>query len=359
MMPAGLERIKNARILVVEDSIANQTLARDLLLHAGAHVDLAGNGREAIRAIKDAGQPYDIVLMDLQMPIMDGLEATGIIRGELGYDSLPIIATTANTERKEHIMCLDAGANDCLPKPFHIHELYAVLIRWLKPAEAAHTPGETPGADVDVPSGAGDVTLPGAIAGVDMEVGLSRVGGKRELFASLLVDFADEHDEFARAFDDAAEAGDRDRIRFLVHGIRSTAGNIGADALSGAAGQIERMVASGDDGLEEHLSRFRTAQDELVAAIRSAGIVVRHDREHHGETRGDFDGDETGRLIAKLQDMLEDQDLGAEDEFARLAEMLDGRGHDAVLSEIEENIEALQYSSARQILWRVGKDLVK
>jgi CheY-like chemotaxis protein len=90
MMPEGLDRLRNARILVVEDSIANQTLARDLLLHAGAHVDLAGNGKEAIAAIENADEPYDAVLMDLQMPIMDGLEATGVIRGRLALDKLPI-----------------------------------------------------------------------------------------------------------------------------------------------------------------------------------------------------------------------------------------------------------------------------
>lgn len=359
MMPEGLERIRDARILVVEDSIANQTLARDLLLHAGAHVDLARNGREAISAIKNAGEPYDAILMDLQMPIMDGLEATGIIRGELGYDSLPIIATTANTERKEHKLCLDAGASDYLPKPFHIHELYAVLVRWLKPAGAATAPGETTGAAAGVRPVTGDVDLPPAIAGIDMEVGLGRVGGKRELYASLLISFANEHEEFARAFDEAAAAGDRDRIRFLVHGIRSTAGNIGADSLSGVAGRIEKMVVDGATDLEECLGRFRAEQDELVAAIRDAGIVIRHDREHHRAARGDFDADEAGGLLARLRDMLEDQDLGAEDEFTRLAEMLDGRGHDDVLSEIEENIEALQYSNALQILRRVGKDLVK
>ena len=80
MMPEGLDRIKGARILVVEDSIANQTLAHDLLMHAGCHVDLAGNGMEAIEAVRNASEPYDAVLMDLQMPEVNGLQATAALR---------------------------------------------------------------------------------------------------------------------------------------------------------------------------------------------------------------------------------------------------------------------------------------
>ena len=136
MPPENLNRLRNARILVVEDSIANQTLAGDLLLHAGAHVSLAGNGHEAITAISDAAQPFDAVLMDLQMPVMDGLEAIGIIRNELNQ-TMPIVATSAHSNKLEQERCLAAGADDCLPKPFHINDLYAVLTKCFEINEGA------------------------------------------------------------------------------------------------------------------------------------------------------------------------------------------------------------------------------
>ena len=358
MMPEGLERLRNARILVVEDSIANQTLARDLLLHAGAHVDLAGNGREAINAIRNAASPYDGVLMDLQMPIMDGLEATRIIRGELAQDSLPIIATTANIGKKEQKECLAAGATDCLPKPFHIHELYAVLIRCLKPVEPPSRLVADDAGPVDevVPR---DVVLPATIEGVDIEGGLARIGQKCELYARLLVEFAATNAQLRTELDTAAGAGDLDRIRFLAHGIRSTAGNIGADALSAVAANLERAIVNGDNDIMDHFASFCTNLDEVVVAIRAARIVVGGNRAVKAATKKDLDGDAARESIEKLLEMLEDQDLEAQWEFGKLADMLGGHGHDEALSEMEENIEALQFASARQILSRLGEVFLK
>lgn len=356
MMPEGLDRLRNARILVVEDSIANQTLARDLLLHAGAHVDLAGNGKEAIAAIENADEPYDAVLMDLQMPIMDGLEATGVIRGRLALDKLPIIATTANIGKKEHNQCIAAGATDSLPKPFHIHQLYAVLIRWLGPVKAAAAPGD---ADGDGSPAVGEATLPTAIEGIDVESGLARTGGKRELYASLLLEFAGSSTELQQEFEKAAGMKDWDRIRFLVHGIRSTAGIIGADALSGAAADLERAIVGGDEGLAERLVELRAQLDAIVAAIGAAGVTVRDDRVRAAARQGNFNRGQAERLLGTLLDMLEDQDMDAERNFAMLVDVLAGHGMDRALEEIGANIDALQFSNARQILSRLAEDFRK
>jgi CheY-like chemotaxis protein len=355
MMPEGLDRIRNARILVVEDSIANQTLARDLLLHAGAHVDLAGNGKEAIKAIEDAVEPYDAVLMDLQMPIMDGLEATRIIRGELSQDSLPIIATTANTEKREQKLCRDVGANDYLPKPFHIHELYAILIRWLRPVE--RTSEAVDESRVEQPV-ADDVALPVSIDGVDIMAGLARTGQDRALLAELLVEFANTNKELGHEADAAAAAGDLERVRFLAHGIRSTAGTIGAEALSSVATAVEREIVDGGDGLPALLMKFRAALEGVVSAILSADIVTRSSAVPLSTRGGDFDREKAERLVGILQDMLDNQDLGAQQEFDKLAGMLSGRGHDDTLRELGRNLDALEFSNARQILARVGKGIL-
>lgn len=356
MMPEGLDRIKNARILVVEDSVVNQTLARDLLLHAGAHVDLAGNGREAIEAIQNAVEPYDAVLMDLQMPIMDGLEATRIIRGELGQDSLPIIATTANTEKREQKLCRDVGASDYLPKPFHIHELYAILIRWLKPVE--RTSEAVDESRIDRPA-ADDVVLPVSVDGVDMKVGLARTGQDRALLAELLVEFANTNIGLGQEADAAAAGGDLERVRFLAHGIRSTAGTIGAEALSGAAAAVEREIVDGGDDIPALLKQFRAALEGVVSAILSADIVTRSSAVQLNARGGDFDREKAERLVGILRDMLDNQDLGAQQEFEKLAGMLGGRGYDDTLRELGRNLEALEFSNARQILARVGKGILE
>lgn len=356
-MPDGLERIRNARVLVVEDSVSNQTLARDLLLHAGARVDLAGNGREAIEAIEKAQRPYHAVLMDLQMPVMDGLEASRIIRETFSRDVLPIIATTANTETIELERCLQAGANDILPKPFHIHQLYEILVRWLR--EERTDPAETaldPGFDGAVQEGSG--ALPKSIAGIDMKGGLARVGNKRELYARLLREFADSHKETGRRLEAAFAAGDVARIGVIVHEIRSTAGNIGADRLSGTAAEIEKAVAVQGD-LGELLRDFRKRLKKTVEDIEAAAISVNPRLPVQRSEGGALDLAEVGVLIGSLLELLRDQDFKAQATFERLSEVLSGGGYDTSLAELSEYIEVLDFSTARQMLERMEKEILE
>jgi CheY-like chemotaxis protein len=358
-MPEGLDRIRNARILVVEDSIANQTLARDLLKHAGCHVDLAGNGMEAIQAIRNAATPYDAVLMDLQMPIMDGLEATTLIREELSLNGLPIIATTANVGKKELERCLAAGANDCLPKPFHIHELYAVMVRWVNSGVAGADAG-TSVRDETVCSAPAEaeVMLPAEIDGIDIEDGLARVGQDRKLYAGLLVEFAGSNAQLTVEIDAAFVRGDLERVRFLAHGIRSTAGNIGADALSLAAAELEELIMDGGDDVAGALERFRVELEKTVSVIHAADVGALRGPASWKTGESGFDRDEAEKLIEILLDMLDDQDLDSQREFEKLTGILAGRGHDKTLEEMGKNMEALEFSNARQILMRVGREIL-
>lgn len=357
MMPEGLDSIRNARILVVEDSIANQTLARDLLVNAGCHVDVAGDGREALTAIETASDPYDAVLMDLQMPGMDGLQATGAIRGELGLEDLPIIAVTANDAGVQD-RCLAAGANDCLNKPYHIFDLYAVLIRWIgQHRQKPVSPGEPGQAVQDDTPDASETRLPAEIPGIDMGDGLSRLGRNHALYLELLAEFADANLTVGEDVI-AAAAGDLDRVRFIAHAIRSTAGNIGAAGLSRAAADTEAAIEKNSDGVTEILTRFRMELEQVVGSIRAAGLATPRDRVRQGFGSVAFDRDEAGRLIAVLGKLLDDQDLDARPEFDKLAAMLGGRGHDAALSDLANNIEALKFSDARRILARAREDFL-
>jgi CheY-like chemotaxis protein len=357
MMPEGLNRIKSARILVVEDSIANQTLARDLLTHAGCHVDLAGNGKEAINAIRGATEPYDAVLMDLQMPIMDGLEATAIIRHELALDSLPIIATTASSGKKDQTLCLAAGANDWLPKPFHIEDLYAVMIRWVQPGKEQ---AEASGKDETVCAEAAttETALPAELDGIDVAGGLARVGQDRNLYGKLLVEFANTNARLEQEIVTAFNEGDLERVKFLAHGIRSTAGNIGGEELSNAAAELEGQAADDSDDIASALKFFLGELERAISAIAAADIVVRRGPAPRADGENAFDRNEAETLIGTLLDMLNDQDLGAQRELDKLAAILGGRGHDDTLEKLGDNLEALEFSNARRILARAGKELL-
>lgn len=350
MPPENLNRLRNARILVVEDSIANQTLARDLLLHAGAHVSLAGNGHEAIAAIRDAAQPFDAVLMDLQMPLMDGLEAIGIIRNEL-RQTMPIVATSAHSNKLEQERCLAKGADDCLPKPFHINDLYAVLANCLESAEGTGTE-PLPGQDHDI-------WLPEELDGIDMADGLDRLGQKRGLYGQLLTDFARTNASLLKELEEAAGYDDWSRIRFLVHAIRSTAGSIGAALLSKAAADVEDAVINGDERLGEFLSMFSSEMSRVMGSLQGAGFGRNDVQEPAPVDAAPYDRDRAAELYGRLLELLDDQDMSAQQDFDEFASMLGGRGRDVILSELSENMDMLNYANVRQILIRAEKDLLQ
>jgi CheY-like chemotaxis protein len=133
------KRLLGMRLLVVEDNKINQMVAKGLLGQEGAAVTLADNGQLGVAAVEDAQTPFDVVLMDVQMPVMDGYAATRVIRQELGLTALPIIAMTANAMASDRAACLEAGMNDHVGKPFDLDHLVATLLRYAGNAEAAQT----------------------------------------------------------------------------------------------------------------------------------------------------------------------------------------------------------------------------
>ena len=208
-------RLGGVRILLTEDNLINQQIAVELLEGVGARLDVANHGGEAVRKLQDVAfpPPYDVVLMDLQMPEMDGYQATAKIRSDPRFAKLPIIAMTAHATMEERQRCLDAGMNDHVSKPIDPDALYATLERWVKPKEEpAESPARRPAAaspPADLPS----------IDGVDAADGLARVAGNARLFRSLLEQFAGKQagaaDEIAAALE---ERRPQDRRAHRPHG---------------------------------------------------------------------------------------------------------------------------------------------
>jgi two-component system sensor histidine kinase/response regulator len=240
----GLARLRGARVLLVEDNEFNQQVAFELLGAAGMHVDIAENGAQGVQRVQEGS--YDLVLMDLQMPVMDGLQATRQIRAMPGCDRLPILAMTANAMAGDRERSLAAGMNDHVTKPIDPDELFDVLLRWL-PDRAAHAPAarET-AADVSVPppdSSRGPVL--DLIPGLDAADGLRRVLGRREAYVDLLRRFAIGHAEVVRDIRTALADGRRADAERTAHTLKGVAGSIGARQLSRAAGDVEAALRRG------------------------------------------------------------------------------------------------------------------
>jgi PAS domain S-box-containing protein len=263
-LPAALQ---GCRILLVEDNDFNQEVAGALLRDAGLAVEIAENGAVAVDRLAAAPDGhFDLVLMDMQMPVMDGIAATREIRKLARFADLPIIAMTANVLGADRQRCLDAGMNEHLPKPIEPDLLLATLGRWLKPrrdGRAVPAAPRTDGAAVDL-SGL-------AIDGLDVSLGLSRVMGKTGPYRDLLRKFARDQATVPAALRAALDAGDRTTSLRLAHTAKGLAGNIGAARLQEQAARLEDAIRDGQNGpqLDALVEVWSTALAALIAALNA------------------------------------------------------------------------------------------
>ena len=252
------EQLRGLRVLLVEDNDLNQQVASELMADAGIRVEIAENG--AVAVAKVAGGDYDLVLMDMQMPVMDGVTATHRIR-EQGW-TRPIIAMTANAMAADRDRCLAAGMNDYLAKPIDPDELFTVLGRWYRPAAPAPppVPAAAPAAPLALPS----------VPGLDVTLGLKRVRGKQSLFLDLLGKFLAGQTGAAQAIQAALAAGDPALAERAAHTLKGTAGNIGASHLQDEAMAVEMGLREGlpvTAELERLSATLATFTDDLRAAL--------------------------------------------------------------------------------------------
>jgi signal transduction histidine kinase/CheY-like chemotaxis protein len=316
----AIVKIRGARILLAEDNEINQQVAREILSGADLEVVLANDGQEAVAAVQE--NQFDAVLMDIQMPVMDGYEATRKIREwqlkahssklkgktpehaanrdqqieseslasnlQPPTSNLPIIAMTAHAMAGDREKSLAAGMNDHIAKPIDPQQLFTTLLKWIKPSadpadagipEAAETtnsnfkdPGNSP---LPAPGSTTD-DLPSFLPGFDIKAGLKRLQGNRRLYRKLLLDFGRGYREASDNIHSAMIAGDIKQVHSLVHNIKGLAGNLSANRLQEAATEMDsavKKVLSAEEFVPEKLdSKFgelKTALEETLTSCQA------------------------------------------------------------------------------------------
>ncbi len=261
-VPPDLASRRGARVLLAEDHPVNQRLVVDLLADAGLSVTVAENGRIAVERVAEGG--WDLVLMDMQMPEMDGLQATQAIRALPEGGEVPIVAMTANAMAQDRERCLSAGMVDFLGKPFDPDDLFALLVRWIpsKHDDArVGTVAAPPPTDPDI----GAAAL-ARIRGLDAATALRRVRGRTDRYAQMLRDFAANEADAAARIGAAIGTGDAAVAERLAHTLKGLAGNIGAQSVHATATALERALRAGDP---DWRSRFEAMQRSLDAQVRA------------------------------------------------------------------------------------------
>ncbi|MBU2550386.1 MAG: response regulator, partial [Proteobacteria bacterium] len=261
--------IRGAEILLAEDNEINQQVAREILEGAGLKVTLADDGRQAVEQVK--ARDFDAVLMDIQMPEMDGIEATIEIRRLAGtaeferLRGLPIIAMTAHAMSGDREKSLEAGMNDHVTKPIDTGELFGALARWIEPKGGGQD--DMPDAASERPDEPEAEPLP-ELPGIDAEAGLVRVGGKTALYRKLLGRFYEEYGDTARQIQQALDDGDRELAQRLAHTIKGVSGNIAAMDLHAASVDLDAALKESDDtAARTALSPFAEALGRVMTSL--------------------------------------------------------------------------------------------
>jgi two-component system sensor histidine kinase/response regulator len=254
-----LRQIKGSKLLLVEDNHINQQIARETLEQEGFEVIIAADGRDAVQKIQESY--FDAVLMDLEMPIMDGYEATRIIRSELQFDDVPIIAMTAHAMKDVKEKCLQTGMNGYVTKPLDVDELLANLIEFINPGlrlAPASCPLKTTGRQAAL--------LPELLSGIDIQQGLKNVVGNVQLLHDLLVKFYEDYGDAQIRLNTFLQADDVDGALKLLHTMKGVAANLAMPELNLCIGALKRALKKRSEyGLE--LTDFANALSRVIESV--------------------------------------------------------------------------------------------
>jgi PAS domain S-box-containing protein len=340
-----LSGMHGAHILLVEDNELNQQVASDILESAGFSVSIANDGREAVDRV--FAHEFDAVLMDIQMPVMDGYQAVRKIRGQKRFAKLPIIAMTAHALVGDREKCLEAGMNDHVPKPIDPRQLFSVLSNWIRPGEYK-APAELIENLQPMHSGGHAGSLP-EMPGISAAEGLARVGGKKDLYLNLLARFlGDYHDYFTRIKSALADK-EYDTARHLAHTMKGVSGTVGALDLQAAASGLENALDKPQPGeLGNILDEFADQLKRVLESIRNLPVLA---AEPQASRQPAEEVDKLEKMLFELRPYVLDKEAKPAKKLIReIANRTWPQGYSQPIKELNTLISKYQFKEAEELV---------
>ena len=349
------QRLPGIRILLVEDNPVNQQVMRELLDAEGATVNIAAHGQAALDILADSASVFDLVLMDLQMPVMDGLTATQRIRSDLGLTALPVIAMTANAMDSDRAACLAAGMNDHVGKPFELDHLVAVVRQHcgLSDRASAPAPAAAAAAAAAAPTlrdGPVAVDLAATESGIALQAAIQRMGGRSDVYLRMLRMFSQELDRAPQQLHNAhATASDTETIEMQLHTLRGQSASLGLSRLATGLAEVERLLRQQprqvDDAtaVERAVSYLLAARPGVQALLKAMG----------GQPSTPAEGAAPALVVPHLQealrllaDQLRESDMAATDTIEALCQRYGALPVGRELRTTQDTIDRLDFSQA-------------
>ncbi|AMK75715.1 MULTISPECIES: PAS domain-containing protein [Methylomonas] len=338
-----LRHISGARVLLVEDNEVNRIVAIELLEQAHLQVDVAENGEIALSKLQQTD--YDCVLMDVQMPVMDGYQTTKRLRAIPGCQTLPVIAMTANAMSNDRNKCLQADMDDFVSKPILPETLYATLVKWILPRAGEKTQINPNGDERETHP------LP-YLYGIDTTAGLQHTAGNRTVYRKVLLKFAENHADTMNDIDQAFTRNDYDKAYQLVHTLKGLVGSLGALQLQSHLVRLEESLVDYRPNIANvpHIdSNIAVTTLEMAKVINSINSTLA-DNERLGNAQPRFSTLETRQQLAILIDKLQTFDSDSDQQLDRILARIDDKTLIQTLLPIKKQIANYQFVDAAQAL---------
>lgn len=341
-LPALPPALLGRRVLLVEDNEINREIAAEILADAGLVVECAPDGVIACRMIEEQGADYAAVLMDIQMPEMDGITATRHIRKTWGSDRLPIIAMTAHAFEEERQRCLAAGMDDHLAKPFDPAHLIATLARWMRAAPAPRQP-------IDGLA----VVLPDALPPFDIPAALRRMNGKPSLLRRMILTFAETNATFCDEIASLLDQGRSQDAHRLAHTLKGVAGALELARVAELAGALEQALTEQKrDRTDQLLAQLAPHIDHAVAAAGELLPPPVPTMAPDPFRAPDAPEGDLHESVQVLRDLIRRRSLSARQSFARLADALQLDDSARETHPLYQALQRLDYAGAAAIIDR-------